>query len=509
MNLRRGILLAVAPGMAGLVVLAVWTGMTVGRLGGSFGAAVRTQVEPLVGADLPAVMALLRERDALADLDTAIHRAVIAEKLALSADEEEHPAVARTHAAALSAAATAAMPAGVAQALAAWREATAKVVADAADPARLAFARKASERGSAAQAFGRLQAEIAAAAQDLDARAATAAQAAGVRADAVRGLARATAEDAAMARRMLIAISAIAVILVAVLAVLAVRRLVGRLARAADAVATAAGEIDSASGIVAQTSGELAGTASTQAAGIEETTASISALASRADASATAARALLAVVAAAAAAGGTARSSTASAMADLAGRLESLRQRAAAIRAAAGRAKVVAGTIDDIAFQTNLLALNAAVEAARAGEAGAGFAVVADEVRNLAQRSAEESARSEEVLGAADQEAAAIDAVISDLVAWVQRDLVQAVDRALAAGAAAAERAAADTRTALDGAETQARAVAEIAQVVRTIDGEIQRAAAGAEATAAAAEHLRGLGGVLSTATAGIRAVVR
>lgn len=44
--------------------------------------------------------------------------------------------------------------------------------------------------------------------------------------------------------------------------------------------------------------------------------------------------------------------------------------------------------IDDIAFQTNILALNAAVEAARAGDAGKGFAVVADEVRNLAQKTA-------------------------------------------------------------------------------------------------------------------------
>lgn len=58
----------------------------------------------------------------------------------------------------------------------------------------------------------------------------------------------------------------------------------------------------------------------------------------------------------------------------------------------------IAKFLEEIAFQTNLLALNASVEAAHAGEAGKGFAVVANEIRNLAEKSADSSKRTAEMI---------------------------------------------------------------------------------------------------------------
>lgn len=68
------------------------------------------------------------------------------------------------------------------------------------------------------------------------------------------------------------------------------------------------------------------------------------------------------------------------------------------IRANADEINKITKFMEDIAFQTHILAINASVEAAHAGAAGRGFAVVADEVSELAQKSAESSKRTAEMI---------------------------------------------------------------------------------------------------------------
>jgi len=140
-------------------------------------------------------------------------------------------------------------------------------------------------------------------------------------------------------------------------------------------------------------------------------------------------------------------------------------------------------TIDAIAFQTNLLALNAAVEAARAGEAGVGFAVVADEVRNLAQKSAEASKNTQDI--------------INNSVDNIRKstEYAASADEAFTVFMNSARQLAGELKVIEESSLEQNQGIAEIERAVDSINTVIQANAANAEETAAVSTELTKMSG--------------
>jgi len=175
---------------------------------------------------------------------------------------------------------------------------------------------------------------------------------------------------------------------------------------------------------------------------------------------------------------------------DIEDRLEVIAEKAAAI-------STVVVTIAKVAEQTNLLSVNAAIEAEKAGEAGLGFLVVAREIRRLADQTSGASFDIERIVG---QMHASVTAGVEEM----SRFTVEMERGTGEVGAAAAELA--EIIRAIDGSFTAFAGVrasmAGQAQGVRQIEAAATQVAAGAKQSSVVAAEFSGVADELAHAVA-------
>jgi methyl-accepting chemotaxis protein len=451
---------------------------------------------PLVNEDVQLLQNLQESIRLMLEADRGTHQAVIAEKQALVAsEEEEFKAISKVSQDNIQQAHDHMEQASkfyttpqlkeayveFVKKFDAWKDKSSKVIEMAADPEKIKWARKSSDQGSAFECFNTMRdqndqmqvmltQQIAATMQSV----AQKREAANAKQELVNSRKDSVVNEGHLLRNrlnqaslLLVSLGALTGILVTILTFMSGRSILKPLNRITVRLSGAAGQIRDASTQVASSSQSLAQGSTEQAASIEETSSSLEEMSSMTKQNAANAEQANTL-------SGQARQSAQNGA-------EAMKHMSAAIndiQKSSNETSKIIKVIDEIAFQTNLLALNAAVEAARAGEAGKGFAVVAEEVRNLAMRSAEAAKNTSGLIEKSVQNTQNGVKISSD----VQKALDEIVTTVSKTTDLIGEIAAA--------CNEQAQGIEQINIAVSQMDKATQQNAANAEESASASEEL-------------------
>ncbi len=457
---------------------------------------IQEDMLPLINTDIPELQEKQDSIVLLLEADRDLHQAVIAEKMALVANDDEtmkkadqanQENIDQTESRVNKA--SKAFDSGKARELhakfnevfAVWKEKSRKVIFQAAAPGKLMFARKSSDEGAAFKAFTEVREIVdqlkTVQEEEIEKLIASVGQKkervnvnnseVDKRNTEVMNLTRKINGETERLVTVFLIIGILLLLIIPSVAFFIGKSIIGPLFRAAQSLRAGADQVASASSHVSEISQQMAEASGAQASSLEETSSSLEELSSM-----------------------TKQNSENSQNADKLtretnehivngqSRMQKLSTAISEIKKSSDETAKIVRTIDEIAFQTNLLALNAAVEAARAGEAGKGFAVVAEEVRNLAQRSAEAAKTTAALIEQSQKNSQQGVIVVGETADSLEKITVSS------------KKVAGLVSEISEASREQARGIEQINTAVAEIDKGVQTNAANSEESASTSEEL-------------------
>lgn len=191
---------------------------------------------------------------------------------------------------------------------------------------------------------------------------------------------------------------------------------------------------------------------------------------------------------------------TLSGMSDIRREMQAIAENITALAQRSAEIENITRVLEDFASQTNLLALNASFEAAGAGAVGRRFAIVADEIRKLAEESARETSRVNNLVQQVQNDIGRVVELVREGV----REVETGYSTANSAGsrleeiAKLAEQSAGLAQEISSLAQSQVSVVERVDQAVQKITQTAQKTGAQSQAGRQSAEALRVLAQELS-----------